>query len=253
MPRIICPNCGALTDTGAPDYPFCARCQDNLAKCGYCRWFDARMGTCTHPVVAGIFEVSHDATPPCVYHSPKDSILQRRALLGVLTWVLVVLVITILGYGVARLLSRPDSLPAPELELSVEVDYTGAVVGEPHTVIAGIYNPSTMAVSGVRFEIASQSFEHFALKSTTPRPAKIEERGVWTTLSYGSVGPRARQRISLELVPKTAGSQHLLVRLVSGENVFHGMADVPIIVGETSERIGESPEGEGEDSGDETR
>ena len=43
MPQVRCPQCGAVNATGAPDYPFCVGCQDNLAKCGYCRWFDPEL------------------------------------------------------------------------------------------------------------------------------------------------------------------------------------------------------------------
>jgi len=44
-----------------------------------------------------------------------------------------------------------------------------------------------------------------------------------------------------------------LLRLVSGENVFHGMADVPIIVGEASDSAVDSAKEEGEEDTDETR
>ena len=109
-----------------------------------------------------------------------------------------------------------------------------------------------MPVSGVRFEIAEQSLEHFTLIPPDPERVEIEKRGVWTVLSYPALAPRDRRQISLELIPKTAGLQYLLVRLVSGENEFHGMANVPIIVGEASSAVADPVEKEGEESSDET-
>ena len=75
MPQVSCPQCGAVNSTGAPDYPFCMGCQDNLAKCGYCRWFEGDPPVCTNREVAGVFEVAADATPPCHQHTPKDSLV----------------------------------------------------------------------------------------------------------------------------------------------------------------------------------
>jgi hypothetical protein len=168
-------------------------------------------------------------------------------------WVLVVLVIAVLGYGFARLLSPPDSYPAPHLELSVEADYKGAVVGEPHAVTAQIYNPSGAVVPGIRFEIAEQSLEQFDLRSSAPEPEAIERHGVWRMLSYPALAPRERRRISLELVPKTAGAHHLLMRLVSGDNLFHGMADLPIVVEKAPGEAVHPPVMEGEESSDEAK
>jgi hypothetical protein len=210
------------------------------------------MTSCTHPVVAGVFEVSHDATPPCVYHSPKESVTEQRPLLGLLTWALVLLVIAVLGYGLARLLSPPELELTPQLELSVEVDYMGAIVGEPHVVTARIRNTSAGRVSDVRFEIAEQSLEHFILGPVEPKPEESETRGIWKVLSYPALAPGERHRISLELIPKTAGAQHLFVRLVSEENEFHGVADLLIIVGDASPAAADPVERQGEESADET-
>ncbi len=238
MPQVICPQCGAKNDTRATEYPFCVGCQDNLAKCGYCRWFDPDTGTCNQPVVAGIFEVSESATPPCVYHTPNERVVVRRRLAQLLIWVAMAAVVALITFGVARLRGPPRPPPIPKLELAIEADYEGAVVGEPLTVTALIYNTSDLWAASVRFEIAGRSLEQFELVSVTPRPAAAVRRGRWQTLSYPPLDPGGQQRIDLQVIPKEAGTLHLTVRLVSGDNLYHGMADLPVIV--------ESPTGEAE-------
>jgi len=229
LPQVICPQCGALNDTRAPDYPFCVGCQDNLAKCGYCRWFDAEAAACRHPVVTGIFEVSETATPPCVYHGPDDRVVLKRRVLRGLAWVMIGVVTGALIFGLVRL--RGPAVPPPvRLELAVEADYIGAVVGEPYTVTAVMYNTSDAPAGGIRFEIAQSSLEEFKLLSVTPAPAAVVEHGRWEMLSYPALQPGERRRVGLALVPQRAGTLHVRVRLVSGDNIYHGMADLPVIV-----------------------
>ncbi len=241
MPQVICPLCGARNDTRAADYPFCVGCQDNLAKCGYCRWFDPETGTCTHPVVAGIFEVGESATPPCVYHTPNERVVVSRRALQALVWVVAVVVIGLIGFGLARLKGPPQPPRVVKLELAIEADYEGAVVGERFTVAAAIYNRSDLRAANVRFEIAARSLEEFDLVSVTPTPVAAAKRGRWEMLSYPALGPGRRQRITLEMIPKRSGTSHLTVRLVSGENLYHGMADLPVIVEPAPAEPGDEP------------
>ena len=229
MPQVLCPQCGAITDTRAADYPFCVGCQDNLAKCGYCRWFDADTSACTHPVVAGIFEVGETAMPPCVYHAPNDRVVQRRRFLRGLAWVMIGVVAAALIFGLVRLRATAPP-PAAELGVAIEADYMGAVVGQPYTVTAVIYNKSDVPVGGIRLEITESSLDDFQLLAVTPAPAAVHKHGKWEMLSYAALGARERQRVSVRVIPRKAGTVHLVVRLVSADNVYHGMADLPVIV-----------------------
>lgn len=247
MPQVICPQCGARNDTRAADYPFCAGCQDNLAKCGYCRWFDFETGTCTHPVVAGIFEVSESATPPCVYHTPNERVVVSRRLLRVLIWALAVVVIGLIAFGVARLRGPPQPPPVARLDLAIEASYEGVVVGQPFPVTAIIYNTSSLLAATVRFEIAGRSLDEFEMVSVEPEPEAKAKRGRWEMLSYPALEPGGRQRIRLQMIPKRSGTLHLTVRLVSGDNLYHGMADLPVIVEPApSEAEGEPTSGDEE-------
>jgi len=229
LPQILCPQCGAITDTRAADYPFCVGCQDNLAKCGYCRWFDADTSVCTHPVVAGIFEVGETAMPPCVYHTPNDRVVLRRRVLRGLAWVMIGAVAAVLIFGLVRLRATAPP-PAVELGVAIEADYLGAVVGEAYTVTAVIFNKSDVPASGIQLEIAESSLEDFELLAVTPAPVATHKHGKWEMLSYGTLEGRERRRVSLSLIPRKAGIVHLVVRLVSADNVYHGMADLPVIV-----------------------
>lgn len=236
MPQVRCPQCGATNDTRAPDYPFCIGCQDNLAKCGYCRWFDDTGVLCTHPIVSGVFEVSATATPPCVYHTPNQRVTVRRIGVQALAWVAVAATVFGLGFLVARLLwPRTPSSAQPRLELAVEADYGGAAIGKPYTVTAVVYNTSDVTAEDVRVEISEQSLAQFHLRSVRPEPVRQGKYGQWWMLSYDSLVPHERRRVTLELEPKATGVLHVTVRLVSGEHVYHGMADLPVVVaqGET--------------------
>jgi hypothetical protein len=139
-----------------------------------------------------------------------------------------------LGYGVARLVWRttPEVGPSPQLELAVETEYEDAAVGEPYTVTAIIHNTGDVTVEDVRVEIAKQSLEDFELRSARPRPESQGECGQWWMLSYGDLTPHERRRVSLDLAPKRTGELHVRVRLVSGEHIYHGMTDLPVLVRE---------------------
>jgi len=233
LPQVICPLCGAITDSRAADYPFCVGCQDNLAKCGYCRWYSPATAVCTHPVVAGVFEVSETATPPCVYHTPNERVVVRRRLLEWMVWALVGLVLVSLVLGVVRLREPEARVPrTAKLELVVEATYEGAVVGRPDAVTAVISNTSALRADDVRFEIAKRSLEEFELVSVSPRPTERKEQGMWEVFGFPPMRPLEQRRIVLEVAPKKAGTLHLQVRLVSDGNVFHGMADLPVIAEE---------------------
>ena len=239
MPQVLCPQCGAITDTRAADYPFCVGCQDNLAKCGYCRWFDADTSICTHPVVADIFTVGETAMPPCVYHTPSDRVVRRRRVLRGLTWVMVGAVAAALIFGLMRL--RATAHPAAvELGVAIEADYMGAVVGQPYKVTAVIYNKSDVPAGGIQLEIAESSLEDFQLLAVTPEPAAAHKHGKWETLSYATLGAKERRRVSVNVIPRKVGTVHLVVRLVSADNVYHGLVDLPVIV---------EPAGSGEAAG----
>ena len=233
MPQVICPQCGRVNDTRAPEYPFCLGCQDNLARCGYCRWFDAATGLCTHPIVSGLFEVSESATPPCVYHDPSDRVLARRPLLKLVLVATAVAAAAILLFGLAKLGLRGPAVPEQaDLGLLVEADYEGAVVGEQYTVTAWVYNTSAAPVTGVRFEIAKRSLEVFELLSVEPATRRAEDHGKWRAISYPALRPGDRRPVKMTLKPKKAGTLHIMVRLVSSGNMFHGLADLPVIVEE---------------------
>ena len=251
MPQIICPQCGTVNDSRAADYPFCVECQNNLAKCGYCRWFDPSTGVCAHPVVAGVFEVSEDATPPCIYHTPNERVLVRRRVAYLLIGILFVLVVGALIYGIMRMEEPQAVEPGPaisRLDLAVEADYKGAVVGKPYMVTALIYNTSNVSAEGVRLEIARASLEHLHLVEAKPKPLERTERGLWEMLYYPALDVGEHIAINLSLLPNKAGTVHLTVRLVSGNNVYHGMTDLPIAVAEPPDAETSGSEGERKES-----
>jgi len=250
LPQVICPQCGARNDTRAPDYPFCVGCQDNLVKCGYCRWFSPETGVCTHPVVAGIFHVNASATPPCVYHTPAERVLASRRLFQGLVWVLIAIVMGALVYGLIRLRGPSAPPPAANLELEVQANYEGAVVGEPYRITAIADNRSSFAAGGVKLEISAGSLESFELLSVEPKPEGTENRGEWRILRLSELRPLERRQIVLDVMPRQAGNLHMVLRLVSGENLFHGQLDLPVTVEPPKT---EGPSTEGSRREDETR
>ncbi|MFB3881158.1 MAG: hypothetical protein ACE149_07835 [Armatimonadota bacterium] len=233
MPQVICPRCATVSDTRAPGYPFCTGCQENLAKCGYCRWFATDTGLCAHPIVSGVFEVSDSATPPCVYHDPADRLLPRRRLLRFALWAAAFASIAILSLGLARMGSRPPALPEQaDLGLVMEASYEGAVVGKQYTVRAVVFNSSDRPATGARLEIAQRTLEAFSLVSVRPSGGEPATQGRWTVVSRLALGAGESRPVDIELKPKRTGTLHVMVRLVSSGNVFHGLADLPVIVEE---------------------
>ena len=229
MPQVICPRCGATNDTRAADYPFCVGCQDNLARCGYCRWFDAGPGLCTHPIVAGIFEVSESATPPCVYHDPRSQLIARGRWVRAALWTGVAAAAVLL-LGLVMLSFQPPLPAQVDLQLAVEANYAGVVQGKPFPVTALVSNTSDAPVSDVRVEIAKRSLEVFDLLTVKPPANAIRDRGKWRVVSYPTLRPGETRRIVITLVPKKTGTLHVMLRLVSGGNIYHGLSDLPVIV-----------------------
>lgn len=245
MPQVRCPQCGALNSTTDLDYPFCLGCQDNLAKCGYCSWFEAELGVCTNPEVAGFFDATADATPPCDQHTPGELVLAPR---GSFWPALLIGVIAALALAYSLLQFRQPSeilpqRPQDDLRMAVEADFRAAVVGRPYVITAELRNTAAYTIGGIRLQISKDSLRYFRLVGTLPRADAVEEMGEWKAYVYGDMRPHETRRIVMELIPKHPGSHHLAVRLVSrGSREYHGMADFPVRVAAQSEP---APAGEG--------
>lgn len=235
MPQVRCPQCGAINGTGAPDYPFCIGCQDNLAKCGYCRWFDPELVVCTSAVVAGVFDVAADATPPCDQHAPRESILTPgRSIWPVIIVGLVALLVLV--YSVYQF-RRPETIPAegPEksLKLGVEVSVPDAVIGRRYPVLIELTNVSGETIGGIRLQISKESLVRFNLDKTNgmqPRPSAREDAGEWFSYVYPDMAPKEQRRITLNLVPNRPGIHRFAVRLVSRGATYHGLMRFPVRV-----------------------
>jgi len=251
LPQVRCPQCGATSDTRNPGYPFCAGCQDNLAKCGYCRWFDDRLGACTS-LVRSAFEISATATPPCGQHSPRPSLQVRRdGRLAPMIAIGLAAAVFVLGYGLVRLRQPALPPPAPEgaLQLTVEAEYGGAAMGHPYAVTVEIRNVSDSIVKGVRFGIDREFLQRFAIRKATPQPLRQEESGKWEVLHYPDLNSHERRTITLELLPKAVGDAHLRVQVASDAGASHGIADLPITVTGCPRSMGRGPAGRPTEAG----
>jgi len=187
--------------------------------------------------VAGFFEVSEEAIPPCAYHTPRESILLARRGPKALVWILMIVAAFAFAYGLTRaLLPASPALPAgpiPELQLAVEAEYDRAVVGEAYTVTVLIHNTSDTVAENVRFEIARDPLRSLYLKGVMPEPSDQTDSARWRTFFYPALSPHERRRMAIQLVPREVGTFHVAVRLLSGEDTYHGMTDLPITVSAT--------------------
>lgn len=233
MPQVRCPQCGALNSTTAADYPFCVGCQDNLTKCGYCRWFNAELGGCTNPAVAGLFDASADSTPPCDQHTPGELVLapRRRVWPALIVGLFSALVLAYSFLQFLRPVEIPPTSPQYDLRLSVEADLRGAMAGKPYIVTTEIKNLADYPVGGVRLQLSKASLRNFDLVGTLPRADAVEDLGEWKAYIYADLAPHEIRRIVLDLIPRRSGNHHLAVRLVSrGSREYHGMVDFPVAV-----------------------
>lgn len=239
MAQVRCPQCGAINDTRAPDYPFCVGCQENLARCGYCRWFDDQTGACTQYAIAGEFEVGPDATPLCGYHTPRHVVRLRpgRMLtLGVAVGLALALLTVLAAVMVGLRPPREEQKPKAQLRLAVEADYRDARVGQPWTVTLEVYNSSEEAAAeDVRVRVIQEPAGWFELGKVEPEPVsretpqqrKVEELGLPT------INRLQRLTLRLHLTPVAAGAHHLKVQLFSSGSIYHGTADLPIKVADS--------------------
>ncbi len=239
MPQVTCPQCGAVNGTNTPDYPFCLGCQDNLKKCGYCRWFDPEPAVCTNHEVAGVFDVSGDATPPCDRHTPVDALLvANRSLWAVLLMCLVaVLVLAYAVYQFTQPIGRSLDARHALLQLHVAGGGQRAVVGHPFRTQVEIRNAGSETVGGIRFQISKESVPvFFRLASILPKEAAWEEAGQWTSYTYPDVAPHEQITIVLELVPRQPGDHPVSVRLLSRGSTFQGARQLPVRVAEAPDQ-----------------
>lgn len=233
MPQVRCPQCGAVNDTRALDYPFCSGCQDNLAKCGYCQWFDGRVEVCGNPAAAGEFEVSREATPPCAYHSPRLELrVKRGGRVGLVAVIGLAAAMFALGYGLFRLMQapRPAAAPPASLKLAVEADYRGTTLVQLYRVTAEITNDSETPASGLRLGIGREFLKHFELVSVEPRPTRASGAGEWHLLFYPKLHPGERRTITMDFAPKETGTFNLRVQVTSSGNPGHGAVGLPVRV-----------------------
>jgi hypothetical protein len=232
LPQVRCPQCGAFNVTSAPDYPFCTGCQDNLAKCGYCRWFDSGLGICTSPEVAGLFDAAPDATPPCDQHTPRETLLlPHRSIWPIAIVGSLALMVLLYSLFQAR---QPSSIPptaTPEgVRLAVVCD-PKAYVGRPFFATAELSNGTPRVVTSVWLQISRRSGESFRLVSTVPRYDAKEETGEWMAYIYRDLQPGETRRVVMEFVPRHPGSRSLDVRLASrGGLEYYGLSQALIRV-----------------------
>jgi len=232
LPQVRCTQCGAVNDTGAADYPFCMGCQDNLAKCGFCQWFDDRLVACTQPAVAGLFDVGPEATPPCVHHAFRPSrVVRRRRPWAVLALGFAAALFT-LGYALFQLreVKPPEPAPRPTLTLWLETDQRPAIVGVARKVVCDVYNLSKVPAQEVALRVDNEFFRDFEMRTPAGAPYRwVEEHGA-RVLRLSSLDPGERKTVLMELIPRRAGEYQLVVKLESDRNLYHGWLPLPITV-----------------------
>ena len=231
MPLVKCRECGATNDVKSPSYPFCVGCEDNLAKCGDCRWFSHEAGICTEAEVADVFEAEENAAPPCGRHVPRDTVVVKHDRQRVLLGIGITAAAFALLYGIVRLVTQASSdQGSARLELTVEADYRGAEVGKPYTIMAHIYNPSDVRVTDVQLKLPNDFLAKFDLREVLPAPIRWADASAWRVLIYPEINPLERQTVALHLVPKEAGTFNFAARLDSAQCQYHGMASLPVAV-----------------------
>ena len=235
MPLVKCRQCGAINDAKSPSYPFCVGCEDNLAKCGDCRWFNHEAGICTEPDVAGVFDVDENAAPPCGRHVPRDAVMVKHKRQGVLLGIGIAAAAFALLYGIVHLVVVTSSdQPPGRLELTVEADYRGAQVGVPYTITAQIYNPSNVRATDVQLKLSNDFLARFDLREVLPAPTRWADGGAWRVLVYPEISSLERKTVALHLVPKAAGTFNFAARLDSAQCQYHGMASLPVAVSQAT-------------------
>ena len=230
MALVRCLQCGAINDTGAADYPFCVGCQDNLAKCGYCQRFDQRALICTEPRIAGVFDASPEATPPCVYHLRRASAMAPRRGSRTLVAVGLAAALFVVCYSL-WLLRAPAPPPPHRMEAKPQLESAAeAVVGGDLRITLDIINRSDQVLQGLRVEMPEAFFRRFALTKIEPEVSQRQRGRWWRELTLPALEANKRQQLVLTVVPSQSGRYQVSARLFSSDDVYYGMAVLPIKV-----------------------
>jgi len=224
LPQIRCTQCGAVNDTGAADHPFCVGCQDNLAKCGSCQWFDDQLAACTQPGVAGLFDVSAEATPPCQYHTFRPSLTVRsRTVWAVVALGFAAAVFT-LAYALLELHKPipPRPAPHPVVKLELDTDERAIPVGARRTIRCDLHNVSQLSAKDVRLLIRKDFFRNFDMPEAKGKPHGWREEHGALVFRVPELAPGEHKIVALEVAAKKAGEFQLVVTVESNRTGFHG-------------------------------
>jgi len=150
---------------------------------------------------------------------------------GLVAFGLVAAVFT-LGYALWQLRAPVPPSPEPQarVKLALEGDAGGATVNRPYVIVLEVYNESEVAAENVRFMIEKEFLGQFAPLRLAGDTGHWQDAGRWMALRIGAIRPDERRRVPLTVLPRKAGRFELVVRLISEESIYHGMADLPIVV-----------------------
>jgi len=208
MAAARCPKCGTVVTIGAPPYPRCRRCEERLNRCRYCRFYDARMGDCTNPVMPEDFHVTDaDQAANCPEFATTLGAGRRRPRI-----LIPVVVLLLCGAGVyagaqwyQAWLSRPRPVGAPS---SLMVDVTAPdylTVGEEATVALTIRNGGKGAAEGVVLGLRTGSAEKLELRGVRPEPQERRKAESMHFLSFPRLGPGEQLSVNLVVRPRRPG------------------------------------------------
>ncbi len=188
---------------------------------------------CTHPEVAGLFEVGPEATPPCSFHCFRSSHVVRSR--GLWLWIAVGAAAAVFTMALAlwqlREMSPPPPAPRPTLRLELTVDDRPAEVGAARAVAWEVRNVSAVTAKEVRLLIDKESLRDFEIRAPARGPGRwVEDRGRWA-LDLPDLAGGESAAGTLELIPKRLGEYQLVVKLESGPNLYHGQSATRIVVG----------------------
>jgi len=231
MNAIRCPDCGQENYREDATYPYCSKCQEDLARCTACRHHE---GTgCRHPRAFTRFTPDNQAAKDCPAFVSRHEVRGSRWLtqLAAPLWVSVLILLILGSLAAASWFIDPAARYFRGNPLRVETAVEQqAIAGHPFQVRMLITNVMDRPSTRLYVEIGSEFLAHADWIVPTPQPKRLELDRQRLLLEYESLPRNGQLQLLLTFIPRQEGTLNFIARVFAPSNQMRRVIAVPVQV-----------------------
>lgn len=227
---VKCPQCGRVTRTVHPKYPYCPNCNEFLRKHRYCLHYDPITQECTHPEIVRQVEqkdpearasiADADEIHRCTYHESIIALEPPTRLQAVLGPVFRVGLLTVLAVGAMfwwfHASVKRYQRVAEHRNLEFEVFCPDTVYeGNWFEVQCVVRNRDAREAKTIQLRLNERLLSWFDLSDVSPPPQGMWVAGSARYLQYGNLAGNSEMLIRLRMRGRQVGTYELAVQLIA--------------------------------------